>query len=195
MLAMKTKTKRRSGSTLIEIILVMTILVIISAMSIPSLQSMYGSYKLNGGVDAVRSAWADARARAIEEGRPYRFSVEQDGSSYRVAPNQDDYWVGGNNGPDDDPNGKGLILEKSLPSGVRFAVNGEPSNPSTVEEPTKDTLEEKPVTTSNWTTAVIFEPDGTSKHDVGVQFSVRGCKATTLQLRGMTGTVSVKTEK
>jgi len=188
------KMKRRSGSTLIEIILVMAILVIISAMSVPSLQSMYGSYKLNGGVDSVRSAWADARARAIEEGRPYRFSVEQDGSSYRVAPNQDDYWTGGN-GPDDDPNGRGLILEKSLPAGVRFSVNGEPSNPSPAEEPTKDTLDEKPVTTSNWTTAVIFEPDGTSKQDVGVLFTVRGCKPTTLQLRGMTGTVSVKTEK
>jgi len=194
MLPMKT-TKRRSGSTLIEIILVMAILIIISAMSIPSLQSMYGSYKLNGGVDAVRSAWADARARAIEEGRPYRFSVEQDGSAYRVAPHQDDYWQGGNNGPDDDPNGKGLILEKSLPSGVRFAVNGEPSNPNTPEEPTKDSLEDKPVTNTNWTTAVIFEPDGTSKQDVGIQFTVRGCKPTTLQLRGMTGTVSVKTEK
>jgi len=30
---------------------------------------------------------------------------------------------------------------------------------------------------------------------VGVLFTVRGCKPTTLQLRGMTGTVSVRTEK
>src|SRR5688572_5788350 len=128
------KTKRRSGSTLIEIILVMAILVIISAMSVPSLQSMYGSYKLNGGVDSVRSAWADARARAIEEGRPYRFSVQQDGSSYPVAPHQDDYLQGGDR-PDGDPNGKGLIPQKSFPPRVRFSGNRQTRNPSPAEEP------------------------------------------------------------
>lgn len=188
------KTKRRSGSSLLEILLVMAILVIVSAMSFPSLQSMYGSYKLNGGVDAVRSAWADARARAIEEGRPYRFAVEQDGSSYRVAPHQDDYWTGGN-GPSDDPNGAGLILEKSLPSGVRFAVNGEAPAAVASDEPTKDSLDEKPVTAANWTTAVVFKPDGTAEEDVKVTFSVSGCRPTSLQLRGLTGNVSVQTEK
>src|SRR5262245_60047620 len=116
---MLTMKKRRTGATLFEILLVMAIVVIISAMAFPSLSAMYGSYKINGAVDSVRSAWADARARAIEEGRPYRFAVEPSGSSYRVAPDHPDYWEG-NSIPTDDPNGQGLVIEQSLPAGVRF---------------------------------------------------------------------------
>ena len=187
---MKMKT-RRPAASLLEVLVVMTILVVISALTVPSLQAMYGSYKLNGAVDSVRSAWADARGRAIEEGRPYRFAVEPEGSSFRVAPDQNEYWDGSGGTPENDPNGKGLVLEKSLPGGVRFTVNGEAAA-NTPAEPTGDSLDEKPVTASNWSTAVVFLPDGTAREDVQVQFSVRGCKPTSLQLRGLTGNVSVK---
>jgi Tfp pilus assembly protein FimT len=185
--------KRRAGTSLFEVMVVMAILVVISALSFPSLASMYGSYKMNGSVDAVRAAWADARARAIEEGRPYRFAVEPDGSSYRVAPDNDDYWQAGTNGPDNDPNGKGLILEHSLPSGVRFSVNGE-SVAELPNEPDNDIIGEKEVTTSNWSPAVIFLPDGTAREDVRIVFRVRGVRSTSLQLRGLTGNVTVQTE-
>ena len=100
---MKTK-KRRSGASLLEVVVVLAIMVIISALAIPSIQAMYGSYKLNGAVDSVRAAWADARSRAIDEGRPYRFSVEPNGTHYRVAPDDPDYWPG--SGPANDPNGE-----------------------------------------------------------------------------------------
>ena len=185
--------KRRSGSSLLEILLVMVIIVIVSALSIPSLHWMYGSYKMNASVDSVRSAWADARERAINENRPYRFAIDPNGTAFRVAPDDPAYWDGGT-GPQDDPNGQGLILEKSLPSGVCFTVNGEGSS-----EPTDDgkvSSEEKPVTGGvNWSPAGVFLPDGTARDDVKVVFHVRGCKPTTLQMRGLTGNVSVQTEK
>jgi Tfp pilus assembly protein FimT len=183
---------RRKGATLFEIIVVVAIIVLISALSYPSLQAMYGSYKLNAAVDAVRSAWADARARAINENRAYRFAVEPEGSSYRVAPDHPDYW-GGGGPPSDDPNGQGLILAQSLPSGVRFTINGEGSDVLPDEVP-GDVLAEKPVTTSNWSTAVIFQPDGTAREDVKVTFRVRGCRPTSIQLRGLTGDVTVQQE-
>jgi len=183
--------KRRAGSSLFEVLLVMVILVIISAVSFPSLSSMYGSYKLNGAVDSVRSAWADARAHAIEEGRPYRFSVEPDGSAFRVAPDHPDYWSG-NDGPADDPLGKGFVLAQSLVGGVRFSVNGDAPPAS---EAANDSLEEKPVTGGNWAQAVVFLPDGTAREDVKMVFQVRGCKPTSLQLRGLTGNVTVQVEQ
>jgi type II secretory pathway pseudopilin PulG len=180
---------RRSATSLLEVMVVMVIIVIVSAISIPSIQGMYGSYKLNGGVDAVRSAWADARTRAINENRPYRFAVEPNGSSYRVAPDQPEYWDGSNS-PADDPNGAGMVLEKSLPAGVRFSINGEASA-NVPDEPTSDSLAEKPVAQgTSWSPAVTFLPDGTAREDVKVVFTVRGCTPTTLQLRGLTGNVS-----
>jgi len=109
--------KRRAGSSLLEILLVMTILVVVSALSIPSLSWMYGSYKMNASVDAVRSAWADARERSINENRPYRFAIDPSGTAFRVAPDEPSYWEDGANGPENDPNGRGLILEKAVPAG------------------------------------------------------------------------------
>jgi len=184
--------KRRTGSSLLEILLVMTILVIVSALSIPSLGWMYGSYKMNASVDSVRSAWADARERSINENRPYRFAIDPSGTAFRVAPDEPAYWDGGT-GPENDPNGRGLILEKALPAGVCFTVNGEGSS-----DPPEDdhiSADDRPVKAANWSPAATFLPDGTAREDVKVVFHARGCKPTNLLVRGLTGNVSVLTEK
>src|SRR5215218_707219 len=107
--------RRRPGFSLLEVIVVMAILLMISAACYPTLKSSYGYFKLNGGIDSVRAAWAQARAHAIEQGRPYRFSVEPNGTHFRVAPDRPDYW--GGSAPSDDPDGKGMVLEQALPGG------------------------------------------------------------------------------
>jgi len=182
---------RRRAHTLLELILVLAIIIIVGALSVPSLGSMYGYYKVNGAVDAVRSAWAEARAHAIDQGRSYRFSVQHDGRAYRVAPDEDEYWPG--EGPSNDPNGKGLILEKSLPPGVRFAVNGESSSPAEEEHERYD-LTEEPVKGGNWSTTAVFKDDGTAREDVEIRFQLRGTGTMVLRLRGLTGDVSVEKE-
>jgi len=183
--------QHRRATTLFELILVLAIIIVVAALAVPSVGAMYGHYKLNASVDTVRSAWATARARAMDENRPYRFSVQPDGRAFRVAPDDDQYWSG--QAPADDPNGQGIILEQSLPAGVRFAVNGE-ENSLGSNEPDDYSLDEKPVQGGNWSTTVVFNPDGTAHEDVRILFSVRGSKPTALQLRGMTGDVSVEQE-
>jgi len=183
--------QHRRATTLFELILVLAILLVVAALAVPSLGAMYGSYKLNASVDSVRSAWATARAHAIEENRPYRFSVQPDGRAFRVAPDEDDYWSG--QGPANDPNGEGIVLEQSLPAGVRFAVNGESNGPVS-NEPDDTSIEEKPVHGGNWSTTIVFNPDDTAHEDVRIVFSVRGSKPTALQLRGLTGDISVEPE-
>src|SRR5262249_43311417 len=145
----------------------------------------------NGAVDSVRSAWAEARAHAMNENRPYRFSVQPDGSGFRVAPDQDEYWAG--DGPGDDPNGRGFILEHSLPQGVRFSVHGE-AGAAAEDESENYNLEEQPVRGGNWSTTVVFMPDGSAREDVRIVFQVRGARSTALQLRGQTGDVTTETE-
>jgi Tfp pilus assembly protein FimT len=184
--------KRRSGATLLEIMVVMAILIVVSALTVPSLRSMYGSYKLNASVDSVRAAWAEARERAINENRPYRFAVERNGSAYRIAPDDPAYW-GGGNGPDNDPNGHGLILEKALPGGVRFTINGDGGG-NMPDEPANDSLQEKEVTGGDWSQVVLFKPDGTADEDVKITFVVRGARPASLQLRGLTGNVTAHQE-
>lgn len=185
--------KKRHGYTLFELILVVGIVLVASVLAAPSLSSLYSSYKLNAAVDTVRAAWAESRARAIEEGRPYRFAVEPQGTAFRVAPDHPDYWEGGE-GTANDPDGRGLILEKRLPGGVRFSVNGEAAEDVPEEAFEGNLLEEREVANADWATGVIFQPDGTSREDIRVLFQIQGARPTVLILRGLTGHVSVHTE-
>jgi type II secretion system protein H len=177
--------RRRRGFTLVEVILVCAVLVLVATLAYPTLRGMYPSFKVNGAADSVRAAWANARARAIEDGRPYRFAIEDQGSHYRVAPDRDDYWGGSR--PDNDPDGPGMILENSLPSGVVFSLNGGATPPADVTG-----RDVRTPASGNWTPAAVFLPDGTAKQDVRIVFQVRGARAIALQLRGLTGTVSAQ---
>lgn len=177
---------RRRGYTLFEVVLVCAVLVLLATMAYPSIRGMYPSFKLRGAVDAVRAAWAHARARAIEEGRPYRFAVEEGGTHYRIAPDRDDYWSG--SPPQNDPDGHGMVLEDALPSGVHFSVNGNASSPPPDDARVKDV---KTPASGNWSAAAVFLPDGTAKQDVRILFQIKGARPAELQLRGLTGTVQV----
>jgi Tfp pilus assembly protein FimT len=179
----------RSAYTLFEVVLVGAVLTILGAVSYPTLKNMYGAHKLNGAVDSVRAAWAEARSRAIDEGRPYRFSVEPNGTHYRVAPDEAEYWSG--SAPANDPNGKGLVLEKALPGGVHFSLGDEAPAASTDASDSGKEDVSKP--SGNWSTGTVFLPNGTARDDVKITFQVRGVRPTAIQLRGLTGNVSVQT--
>jgi prepilin-type N-terminal cleavage/methylation domain-containing protein len=177
---------KRRGYTLFELVLVLAVLVLLSAIAYPSLKAMYGHYKMTGAVDTVRAAWAQARAHAIEEGRPYRFAVVPGTGQYRVAPDSPDYWSG--SGPGSDPNGQGLVLEKALPGGVCFATGGVPDTGG-APQPEAPSAGASP---DSYTNPVVFLPDGSAREDAEVIFQVRGARPTAIRLRGLTGIVTVK---
>jgi prepilin-type N-terminal cleavage/methylation domain-containing protein len=177
----------RRGFTLLELILVMTILVILAAISFPSIESMYGYYRLQGAADALRSSWADARTRAMEEGRPYRFSVVMGMGNYRVAPDSADYWAGDPPAPAD-ANNPPLVQSDALPKGIRFRRADSPS-----EAGSSDTvLPADSVGSNQWTSLAVFLPDGTARDDVAVVLEAGGARPLMVRLRGLTGGVSVR---
>jgi prepilin-type N-terminal cleavage/methylation domain-containing protein len=186
----------RRGYTLMEVVLVLGVICLLAAIFVPTLKGMYSYFKMNAAVDSVRGAWAQARARAIEEGRPYRFAVVADAGAFRVAPDQADYWTG--SPPAEDPHGKGLVLEESLPKGVRFSLGSDSAQGAAGDEeddPVGDLNGRKSAATSPdaYSTAAVFLPDGTARDDVLILFEVRGTRPVSIHLRGMTGAVTVKT--
>jgi prepilin-type N-terminal cleavage/methylation domain-containing protein len=185
-----TPRSHRTGFTLFEMVLVLAIMVILAGITYPSIKGMFGYYKLHGGVDSVRAAWAHARGRAIEESRPYRFAVEPNGSHFRVAPDQPDYWSG--SAPSSDPHGAGTVMEKSLPAGVHFAIGD--ASPAPAAENTSKGDDSSPPS-GEWTPAVVFLPDGTAREDVTMTFQVHGVRPVALYLRGLTGVSSTQTVK
>jgi len=101
---------QRNGVSLFEIIVVLAIIAIATAMAVPTVKSLMGDTPVRAAADQVKSRWAEARAKAIEQGKPYRFQV-LDSTSFRVA-------------PDDDFDGDGK-MEDTLPRDVTF---GTPDN-------------------------------------------------------------------
>src|SRR4051812_21149897 len=82
----------RRAYTLLELLLVMAIIVMISAIAYPAMDSYFSYVKVTAAADSVRGAWSQARARSIQDGIPYRFSVAPGSTHYRVAPDQLAYW-------------------------------------------------------------------------------------------------------
>ena len=60
---------RQIGFTLVEVILVLTILVVIAALGIPMLRGTLAQQQLKYSADRIRGEWLDARIRAMEEGQ------------------------------------------------------------------------------------------------------------------------------
>jgi prepilin-type N-terminal cleavage/methylation domain-containing protein len=177
------------GYTLLEVTLVMVLIVILVSLAYPSIENYYTSVRTRAGADAVRTAWVQARAHAMDEGQSYRFSVLPGQSSYRIAPDNASYWGRGDPPTVDDPELRPLVLAEDLPKGVRFIMNGQGEDAqqdNDKETPAKD------VDPGQFQTVVIFKPDGTTNVDVEIVLRMGTAAGIKTNLRSLTGTSSVE---
>jgi prepilin-type N-terminal cleavage/methylation domain-containing protein len=166
---------RRSGLTLLEVMLVMVILIVIAGMAYPTLSAMYGDIRVKAGADQVQGAWAEARSHAIEDGRPYRFAVEQGTGRFRVAPHGPEFWDGSGGTVSDENAAPPWIQEGELPKGILFNV---PENLPAEGE---------------WTTVAVFNFDGTCETDVEIALKEDDdVSEIVIRVRAMTGAVTVR---
>jgi Tfp pilus assembly protein FimT len=191
---------RRGAYTILELVLVLAVMVILAALTYPSLSSMYGQYKVTGSCDTVKAAMVTARGQAIEDGVPYRFAYVPGKGNYRVAPDLPNFWTGGpppnQNSNGDSNTGKLLILEGSLPSGIAF-----PDGDSAIisEEDSDTSLELDAVSPSQWKAIAVFLPDGsarmadgTPRDVVSIPLGARNSATMVVRLRCLTATVTVR---
>jgi hypothetical protein len=185
-----------------EVLLVLAILVIMAGIAYPSLEAMYSGYRLRAAADRVRSSWATARARALEEGRAYRFAVLPGYGNFRVAPDSADFWAGvGMAGTVTDATTPPFILEDTLPEGIRFAGTDSTADLGSMAD-AEPNLPVGSVDPSQWVRWIVFLPDGTARtywaaggiidDNIEVVLQGRGTRPIILQLRGLTGIVTVR---
>lgn len=163
----------RQGYTLFELVLVLTLLVIIGAISYPAIDAMLADHRLTAARDTVRARLADIRGRAMKEGRPYKFSFIENSGKFKIEPEDSSAASSGDDRP--------LTLEGDLPEQVIFCK----SEIALLGEAT-------PSPASSYETAAIYLGDGTCRDDVSnlLFFGLPGARATGLQVRPLTGAVS-----
>jgi hypothetical protein len=151
---------------------------------------MYTDFRLTQAADQVRASWAQARAQALDEGRPYRFAVVPNKSNFRVAPDTSDYWSGGNPPTPADPNNPPLVISEAIPKGISFTMGDAGGN---APDGNNDTvLPPESVNSGSWQNVVSFMPDGTASDDIRITLQAKGGQALVIRLRALTGAVTVK---
>jgi len=188
------RKRRRAGFTLLELLLVLGVLILVTAIAYPSLEAWYEGYRLQEAVDKVREVWIRGRTLAMNEGRPYRFAFILNAGGYRLAPDDFENWpelVGSPAGPRQSGIGfaLGRTIEEDLPEGVIF-YNWEEAQTAFVD------------TSSGWSReAIVFWPDGTARlagqdgverTETLVVIRDRHGRSRSLHLRAMTGVISVQ---
>lgn len=169
---------RRHGFTLLEVTLVLAVIVLLAALVYPSIEAMYGNVRLEAAADQVRGRWAEARAKAIEEGRAYRFATQPDGQ-YKIAPDTADNWGGNGDttaGDANDTDSPSLVIEETLPDGIKFS---DESNSADSSGP--------------WQSSLKFLPDGTASADKAITLQAEGVRGVRLRIRALTGAVTTET--
>jgi len=178
--------RTRPAYTFMEMVLVAALISILAGAATPIVMSMYAKQRVDAAVDAVRAAWARAKAESVREGRPYRFCVVMGKGNFRLAPDREAYWSGGD-APADDQEGAGVVRDDQLPPGVVFSKPGELATNSSNE-----TVVAGQVSPSQWSNVAVFQPDGTAREDIEITFSFKGARPVVVHLRAMTGVVTVK---
>jgi hypothetical protein len=156
---------------------------------------MYSGYRVSAATDQIRAYWAEARTHAMDESRPYRFSVKPGTGEFRVAPDASSYWMGSDQPQaEDSTKNPPLIKSDQLPKPIVFHVeDSTPTMPQDAIAQQLSTTTSVGVVDGAWTTIAIFMPDGSAQDDVKIALQSGGGKPTTLQLRALTGIVTIKT--
>jgi len=162
----------RSGFTLLEMVLVLLLIVAAASFAVPMLDSMMHPNQVAAAIDAVRTQFELTRARAMEEGRPYRFSIMDGGDSFQVEPDDADV-----------NSDKGFEIKGKLPEPCLFVSSGTGIIDASAT-PQGGSLK----------TIAVFLPDGTARDDAELSFGRPGLARATVRLRAITGAVNLLTQ-
>jgi Tfp pilus assembly protein FimT len=163
----------------LELILVCALLALLVAIVWPNLEFYHADVRITAGADMVKGRLAEARSRAVEEGKPYRFEII-DANRCRVVSDIGDAPPAAPPGqapPGDSENG--TPGEDSLPKMVSFdlgqsSANGPDNNNGNAGGGTK----------------IVFLPDGSARDDAEIRLTSQGARPVVIRLRALTGTIT-----
>jgi len=181
--------RTRSAFTILEMLLVMTVIVMAAGIIVASIDGMQEAYRLPRAADDLRGVLAGLRARAMDEATTFEFSFEPDSSKYKVRKAGGD--AGGSHGApsehDLDPTSRiefdqdEIIGEHDLPAGLSLLQGRGDGSRTTASNQNGDQKNSQRMT-------LRFMPDGAT---TGLAFILKdvGGGEVHFQVRGLTGAV------
>ncbi|MED5446780.1 MAG: prepilin-type N-terminal cleavage/methylation domain-containing protein [Planctomycetota bacterium] len=184
----------RRAVTLIEVLLVLSILVSLAALSYPSVDRMLDQLAMDGAVSPVRNHLAGTRIRALDAGLTWQFRIEPGGRRYVAVPYEFDE-IDEIEGDDQEQQSQLELLPRvsgQLPEGFSF---------SPVDEMTADVeaLDERAVAglaeltklqETVWAAPLLFYSDGTSR-TASFDIVDEKLRSRRLSVRALTGGVTI----
>lgn len=177
----------RAAYTMMEIAVVVALIVVIGALTIPSIMGSFADARVNGSADIIRARMADARSMAMEQGRPFRFGFVSGSSKFQIAPDDSRLWdtVQDSEPVEDDEHIRGELLQDVIFGTDMNSISGS-------DTPTPGgTWQPGGVFLPEGTARAVVNPDGTTVDDVTFFFGKAGLSPMAVRLRGLTGAVRV----
>jgi Tfp pilus assembly protein FimT len=190
----------RRAMTLLELILVLALLVMIGAMSMPAFRVPFEYHRLRQAGEVVRVEWNKARIKAMQTGQVQMFRYTPQANTYEVMPYfSDQDWLeadaahstglaGANQSLTAQTADQAATTQRQLPQGVVF-VQGE------VETDARAYAIQQQVTGgaagAQEATPVLFYPDGTTSDARVVLTNQYQQLYVVIRLRSLTGIAKV----
>jgi prepilin-type N-terminal cleavage/methylation domain-containing protein len=191
------RRERRGGFTLLEMVVVLTIVVIIAGITWPQLMRFAREHQLREWSSEVRTDLAGARIKAIENGLVYQFRYEPGGQWFAVLPY--DRPDSGNATADSDLGKTRVEAARStgppatiakLPKELHFRFkDGQPTEELS-EEWIKLLPTDESLSRISWSLPLLFHLDGTADNATVYLENDQG-HSQLLTLRGLTGAVTM----
>ncbi|MCC9608221.1 prepilin-type N-terminal cleavage/methylation domain-containing protein [Blastopirellula sp. JC732] len=188
--------RRLGGFSLLELLVVLTLLVILLSLAAPSILAPLRGSRLKNAADTICAEFAKARVEAMESGRVRMFRFQTDTGNYQVEP-----WLRASDTQENNIVGEGErvigngLIEQSveattrqgtLAEGVTFMgeqVDVDMRSYETTDGQIADGQ-------AGYSRPILFYPDGTTS-DAAVVMKSEDGGMTMVKLRGLTGIAKI----
>jgi len=184
---------RPSGMTLLELLLVLTVLAVLAGLSAPYLQQYLAEQEIKQNVAVLRTELSGARIKAADTGLIYQFRSQPEGQWFVILPYESLNTAAGETAAHASSQGGTPLIAGRLTENCRFRPPPVVSAQSVVaerlpEEWLKLMPDGNELKNIGWSPPILFYPPGGATDDLVTVVDTEG-REMTIYVRGLTGSV------